>query len=184
MRRHRVHSHPAALLLTECGKPALDVFAGHCRLTLSATFTPVMRLLDGVQAHITLWEWDFHSIGSEPLQDGLIELNLCRPRESHVNPGSDREGNGGVAKAGNADDRSRIGENLGMAAHEAAQGFQGFVDVGSIGHTDGEIQLPNHAEVVKDLADYFSIGDDNAGVVRVRERGGEDIDLGDVTVHS
>ena len=36
---------------------------------------------------------------------------------------------------------------------------------GPVGHANGEIQLPNCAEVMQDFSDHFSIWDHNAGMI-------------------
>ena len=82
------------------------------------------------------------------------------------------------------DDRGRILEHLGGPGDQLAQHTQRRLDIGSVRDPNRQVQLWNRAEVVQNFSDDFSIRDDDPGVIRVHERGREDIDLDDITMDS
>ncbi len=76
----------------------------------------------------------------------------------------------------------RVLQNLGVSTYHVLQQVQHLVQISTIRHPDGQIELPDRAEVVQDFTDDLAIGDDNAGMVRMREGCGEEVDFGDVAV--
>lgn len=73
-------------------------------------------------------------------------------------------------------------EHFRVSSHEIRQHSQRCVDIGSVGHSDGEIQLSNRSEIVQNFSGDFAIGDHDPGVIWVHQGGCKDVDFSDIAV--
>ena len=69
-----------------------------------------------------------------------------------------------------------------MSGDELAQHAECGLDIGLIGHSNGEVQLPDGSEVVQNFSDDFAVRNDDSGMVGMQQSGREDIDLRDISM--
>ena len=83
-----------------------------------------------------------------------------------------------------ADRWSGVFEHTGIRGQDRTNKGECFIEIRAIGHRHRQVQLPDVAEVVEDLADDFSVGDDHSRPVGVHERRGKQVDRKDIAFHS
>src|SRR6185312_14490254 len=128
-------------------------------------------------AHLALRRGDHDVPRAERLEDRLVDLGARRAVVGRVYPRGDRQHHARIAQPGDAYDGLWILQRAGIRAQDLVNGLHCGDDVGLVGHTDLDAELPDAVAVVQDLADDLAVGDHHLRHVGVPERGAEEGDV-------
>ena len=114
------------------------------------------------QANVMPGKRNRNIVSSEALENGLVQFDLGRFKMRDLYPGLYGYRHGRVGEAGDTGHRCRFPQHMRMAGQDILNGPQRVIDIGIVGDADGEIELADTAEVVKNLADDLAVRDHNS----------------------
>src|SRR5574341_1546243 len=111
------------------------------------------------QTHSTLRKRDLDLIRAEPLDNRLVQLNLCVNKVGNGYPWLNRNRDGRIPQQRDPYDRWWFLEDARVSANDIAHERKRRVQVRAIGHPDFDVELTHGPKVVQDLSDNLPIGD-------------------------